>query len=613
VLADSPFIYYRLGDPPGSTTVADSSGNGHNGAAIGGVTFGQPGALAGDPDTSASFDGSTGIVDSGTQPLSPSSTIEAWIHPTSSQCSGSGCSAGQSAIAGTGGSFQLTWGRVPSHVIVWLWSAGDNGFRTLEAPDAIPLDTWTYLATTWDGATDQLSIYINGALDATVSLPGVISSKQQGGRSYNFAVGGFTSGEQPFQGGIDEVAYYGSALTPARILAHYKAGVTPSACQATATHVEMFDSHTLEIDVTSQFSNDPNSAKSLSATTNINGVALSSNSQLLPGSTGAQSASLFIDLAANNVPRFTANARFSVTAAATEGGTTCTGAAQAATVLLPVVIIPGIINGNGGDGRFPALESYLGDISNILPNSNLLGEPYTLRSSGTGYPTLYTLSYPTNTASFLEGAVQLNGLINQIKGLTYADKVNVVTHSKGGLVAREYLEGISGPGPSSVNQLIMAEPPNLGALAASWIPLIPPNTHVDLRNLVPTWSWHRNNATQPFAATPPNPELDALNSMPMPSSVQYTLIYSTSNLTPWTETGHPGPGGLIFTDTPGDGIVPAFSMRGLELDPNNPSLPPVLIPAFQGITINEVSIPGSHIGYLQQQNVMAEIASLVSN
>jgi hypothetical protein len=232
VLADSPLIYYRLGDPSGSTTVADSSGNGHNGAAIGGVTFGQPGALAGDPDTSASFDGSTGIVDSGTQVLSPSSTIEAWIHPTSSQCSGSGCSAGQSAIAGTGGSFQLTWGRDPSHVIVWLWPQDNSGWLTLEAPDAIPLDTWTYLATTWNGVTDQLSIYINGALDATVNLPGVISSKQQGGRSYNFAAGGFTSGEQPFQGGIDEVAYYGSALTPDRILAHYRAGSTAAVAPA---------------------------------------------------------------------------------------------------------------------------------------------------------------------------------------------------------------------------------------------------------------------------------------------------------------------------------------------------------------------------------------------
>src|SRR5215469_6654336 len=85
VLADHPLVYYRLGDPSGSTSVVDSSGYGHNGAVTGGVTFGQPGAIPGDPDTSASFDGSTGMVDSGTQVFATSSTIEAWIFPTRSQ------------------------------------------------------------------------------------------------------------------------------------------------------------------------------------------------------------------------------------------------------------------------------------------------------------------------------------------------------------------------------------------------------------------------------------------------------------------------------------------------------------------------------------------------
>jgi Concanavalin A-like lectin/glucanases superfamily len=221
-------LYYRLGDPPGSTTVRDSSGNGHDGVALGGVTFGQPGALPGDPDTSASFDGSTGVVNSGIKVPSSSSTIEAWIRPASSQCAGSaGCSAGQAAIAGTGGSFQLTFGRVPSHLIVWLWSLGDNNWRTLEAPTAIPLNTRTYVVTTWNGVTDQLSIYINGALDASVTLPGVTSSVEPGS-NYNFTVGGFSPGEQPFPGGIDEVAYYSSALTPGRIMAHYQAATLPA-------------------------------------------------------------------------------------------------------------------------------------------------------------------------------------------------------------------------------------------------------------------------------------------------------------------------------------------------------------------------------------------------
>lgn len=226
VLADSPLLYYRLGDANGSGTVIDSSGNGHGGAANGGVTLGQMGALPGDPDTSASFDGSTGVVNSGTQVLSPSSTIEAWIRPTRSQgCFGSGCSDGQEAIAGTGGSFQLTFGRVPSTVRVWLWPLDNSGWQALDAATTVPLNQWTYVAATWDATTQQLSIYINGALSASRSLPGVSSSRQPG-TSFNFTVGGFSPGEQSYQGGIDEVAYYGSALSPGQILAHYRAAAT---------------------------------------------------------------------------------------------------------------------------------------------------------------------------------------------------------------------------------------------------------------------------------------------------------------------------------------------------------------------------------------------------
>jgi hypothetical protein len=60
VLADGPIGYWRLGEPAGSVSAADASGNRNEGAASGGVTFGQPGFHGG--DTAALFDGSTGRV-----------------------------------------------------------------------------------------------------------------------------------------------------------------------------------------------------------------------------------------------------------------------------------------------------------------------------------------------------------------------------------------------------------------------------------------------------------------------------------------------------------------------------------------------------------------------
>ena len=60
VLADGPIGFWRLGEPAGSVSAADASGNGNVGAASGGVTFGQPGFHGG--DTAALFDGSTGRI-----------------------------------------------------------------------------------------------------------------------------------------------------------------------------------------------------------------------------------------------------------------------------------------------------------------------------------------------------------------------------------------------------------------------------------------------------------------------------------------------------------------------------------------------------------------------
>src|SRR5216684_4257348 len=127
-------------------------------------------------------------------------------------------------------------------------------------------------------------------------------------------------------------------------------------------------------------------------------------------------------------------------------------------------------------------------LKTVSLGSNTLGAPYELRSDPTGYPTLYTLSYATTTSTFLAGASQLDLLINQVKSLTWADRVNVVTHSKGGLVARQYL--VSFPsGPTSLNQLIMAVPPNSGSVWA---------TFAGLHNLYPVWKWVRAAATDQF-------------------------------------------------------------------------------------------------------------------
>ncbi|HEY6461522.1 MAG TPA: hypothetical protein VIY73_15250, partial [Polyangiaceae bacterium] len=64
VMADLPLSYWRFGEASG--TVAVDQMGATNGTYVGGVTLGAPGAIAGDGDTAATFDGATGYVDMGT-------------------------------------------------------------------------------------------------------------------------------------------------------------------------------------------------------------------------------------------------------------------------------------------------------------------------------------------------------------------------------------------------------------------------------------------------------------------------------------------------------------------------------------------------------------------
>lgn len=61
VVADGPKLFWPLNDAVGSTSVADASGNGFNGAVHAGVTLGVTGGGA-DSETAATFDGSSGSI-----------------------------------------------------------------------------------------------------------------------------------------------------------------------------------------------------------------------------------------------------------------------------------------------------------------------------------------------------------------------------------------------------------------------------------------------------------------------------------------------------------------------------------------------------------------------
>src|SRR6478609_8595556 len=84
ILSDSPLAYWRLGELSGSSA-ADASGNAHTGTYTGSVALGLAGAVAGDNDAAAKFDGSSAYVSLPVFSTLATWSVEAWVKPNGNQ------------------------------------------------------------------------------------------------------------------------------------------------------------------------------------------------------------------------------------------------------------------------------------------------------------------------------------------------------------------------------------------------------------------------------------------------------------------------------------------------------------------------------------------------
>jgi probable HAF family extracellular repeat protein len=372
----------------------------------------------------------------------------------------------------------------------------------------------------------------------------------------------------------------------------------------TIRSAHMADAHDLAISVTAKYPQ-AGAGRWISFALSINGTSINPTTApaaclyMVKSTTNLSiNESIEINLAnfdgqGHAVPRFTSDIVAGITCQAGGPGEANGSASRKLAILLPVVILPGLspvdTDATGGDGSNPGLEKYLKSQSKaLLQAKSFLGSPFAVSSDGTiSYPTIYTLNYRLNIDDFATAAKKLDQLITgTIQSRTYASAVNLVGHSKGCLVGRQYM--VSTPSVV-VPRFIMCAPPNLGSV---WAVLH--NFGENLSNLTPVWPWERSNPGKPYQPSN-NPQLEALNQIPLPSTTSYTIVYSTTYPTSYLETDFGGPR-LQFKV--GDLIVPAFSALGELPDPNHPHQAPTLIPAFAGLPIEEVEIGGLHWDYV---------------
>jgi PKD repeat protein len=184
--------------------VYDASGNGNAGT----ITS-APRTTSGKVGSALQF-GANSLVtvpDANPLDLTTGLTVEAWVYRTNAAASwqnlidkpnGSGDSCYQLiGVSGNGN---------PSFYVSPVTPSGQN----LYAPAALPLNTWTHLAATYDGA--QMRLYVNGLQVANRAQSGTIASSSD---ALNIGANAYTGSH--WLGRIDEVRIYRRALSQSEI------------------------------------------------------------------------------------------------------------------------------------------------------------------------------------------------------------------------------------------------------------------------------------------------------------------------------------------------------------------------------------------------------------
>lgn len=245
VCADNPTRYYRM-DATSGTTETDIGSNARNATYTGGFTLNQTGALTGSGSTSPSVafasasngrmvrihDGISGLGDCNPRLGSGQGwTLEAWVNPTS--IPGAGIIASCTGPAPITSANAYMYAYYTSGVVelsMWNTSGGGTGVTVLSYGAGPSTSVWThYVLTTVADSSSHISsavLYKNGVQVQTGSYTAVALKDANASNAIDWTSGELVDGTNfPINGRVDELAVYQTALSSARALAHYNAGI----------------------------------------------------------------------------------------------------------------------------------------------------------------------------------------------------------------------------------------------------------------------------------------------------------------------------------------------------------------------------------------------------
>ena len=201
--------YWRLGETSG-TVACDFAGTSH-GAYAGGYSLGRPGALVGEGDRAAGFSGSGSVRVRSGSALNPTGalTLEAWVRPTSATRS--------ETIVRKDGQYLLRLDR--GRLVFRVWTA--KGIYELASGSVVQADAFQHVVATFNGS--EMRVYHDGKAVASRIARGKLRTTSEplylaaSAGDYDFLVGT-----------LDELAVYGTALSPDTVSRHHKTGTAGS-------------------------------------------------------------------------------------------------------------------------------------------------------------------------------------------------------------------------------------------------------------------------------------------------------------------------------------------------------------------------------------------------
>jgi hypothetical protein len=212
VLATTGLVgYWRLGEASGAT--ACESKNGDTGAYQPGTVLGRPGAIPGDPDTAAGFDGVKGWVsapDSAALDVGDSFTAEAWARRGALSSSNT-----QVIVSKQNGAWVLLFD-LSNRLVLRRSTVADVVVSTTTVTDTT---TWHHVVATKSGAAVHL--YLDGR-----DVTGTPSNQTMADNAQPLSIGQ-SANASFYNGDIDEVAVYALPLTATQVADHYAAGAPP--------------------------------------------------------------------------------------------------------------------------------------------------------------------------------------------------------------------------------------------------------------------------------------------------------------------------------------------------------------------------------------------------